>query len=211
MLTSFLNIVHSYVTEAVVKKLAVELGESEATINRAFEASIPLVLIGLSKRTSSSEGANLIIKLAYEQHQFKITKQIQEFFGADSIFWLSRGRGLVRSLFGIKCERIFETITCYASISATNAKSLLGITSSIVMAILGEHAINNKLNSCDVSVLLTECLVENKIHLPATINSEDIFYTLENKNDIITTTTPIKQNLIGKAWASLQSVFSINL
>jgi Bacterial protein of unknown function (DUF937) len=208
MPTSFLNIVHTYVTEAVVKKVAVALGESEATIKKAFEASIPLVLIGLSNRTNSSEGANLVIKLAYEQHQFKITNQIHEFFGAESTFWLSRGRGLVRSLFGIKCERIFETITSYSTISTNNAKSLLGITCSIIMAILGEHAIINKLNSCNVSTLLMECLVENKIHLPSSINSEVIFSVIENKN-VITTTN--NKNFISKAWASLQSVFSINL
>lgn len=208
MPTSFLNIVQSHITEAVVKKLAIELAETESTIKKAFDASVPLVLIGLSKRTVSSEGANLVIKLAYEQYQFEIPKNVQEFFGNESTFWLSRGRGLVRSLFGIKCERIFETISSYASISATNAKSLLGITSSIVMAILGEHAINNKLNSCDVAVLLAACLVENKIHLPTTINSEIIFSTIENKNTI---TTSNNKNFISKAWASLQSVFSINL
>jgi hypothetical protein len=209
MPTSFLNIVQTYITEAVVKKLAVALAETESTIKKAFDASVPLVLIGLSKRTASSEGANLVIKLAYEQHQFEVPKKIQEFFGSESIFWLSRGRGLVRSLFGIKCEQIFETITSYSTISPNNAKSLLGITSSIIMAILGEHAIKNKLNSCNVSALLMECLVENKIHLPASINSDAIFFVAENTNNIKTSAT--KKSIISKAWAGLQSVFSINL
>lgn len=191
-----------------INDIAKRLGEPANAIQKGIDLSIQIILIGLQKRTTSSEGANLIIKLAYEQHEFDVVAQKNSFHGTESVFWLSRARGLVRSLFGIKCEKIFKTVKEHAQISTDNTKSIVGIASSIVMCHLGEFAISNKLNSCDLSFLIEKILSKNNAFFLKDIDGEAIFAT-PVINTKPTQTFVNKQGVLQKTWKSIQQIVSI--
>jgi hypothetical protein len=195
-------------TPDFIQSIALQLNEPVLAVQRSIDISTKLIFIGLQKRTASSEGANLVIKLAYEQHSFDIVPKKDAFFGTESAFWLSRGRGLVRSLFGIKAEKIIGTIKEYTQLNNSSTKSLLGITSSIIMDLLGEFALLNKLNSCDVSILINEINIVKFNNTFTNIDVEAIFAT--PLIDINHTPMVInKQGILNKTWQNLQQVFSI--
>ncbi len=153
----------------LIGKAASFLGESESGIGKAIGGILPTVLSGLNSKAGTSEGANEVMNMASSAHSSGILGNIGSFFGGGDM--LSKGAGLLTSLFGGKLGGIVDTISSFAGIKSESANKLMSMAAPIALSSLGKHASENNLGASGLASLLSSSSSSWSSLIPSGIGS----------------------------------------
>lgn len=155
-------------TPGVIDLLSRELGESPASTLKAVDGSIPTLLGGLTRRVQSSGGASSIISLlskgAYGKTPLDVSQVLDEHQQtADSA---TAGQGFLAEIFGDNLTPATELIGTYSGTKPQSILTVLGLTGSVLMGVLGRQQQENGLTSHNLSTLLLGQATEFRKSLP---------------------------------------------
>jgi OmpA-OmpF porin, OOP family len=167
---NILDAVKGHFTSELVGKAASFLGESESGVGKAVSSLLPTVLSGITSHASTSEGANAVAEMASSAHSGGILDNIGGFFG-DGGSMLSKGAGLISTLFGSKTGGIVDVISNLAGVKSSSTNSILSMVAPIALGALGKHASENKLGASGIASLLSSSSSSWTSLLPSGLSS----------------------------------------
>jgi OmpA-OmpF porin, OOP family len=158
---NLLDMAKTYFSNELLNKASSHLGESEGGISKAISAIIPSVIGTVAdKASSSTDNANLVAKLASEQHQGGILSSLGGFLGHDdnSNNLLGKSSGLISSLFGNggSSNMLTSLISNFAGVKSTSVGTILSMAVPAVLGMLGKHSSENNVSASGLSSLLGE-------------------------------------------------------
>jgi outer membrane protein OmpA-like peptidoglycan-associated protein len=153
----------------LIGKAASFLGESESGISKAIGGILPTVLSGLNSKAGTSEGANEVMNMASSAHSTGILGSIGSFFGGGDM--LSKGAGLLTSLFGGKLGGIVDTISNFAGIKGDSINKLMSMAAPVALGSLGKHAAETGLGASGIASLLSSSSSSWSSMLPSGLGS----------------------------------------
>jgi OmpA-OmpF porin, OOP family len=159
----------------LVNKASSFLGESESGVGAALSGILPTVLGGLADKSATTEGANVISRMAGEQNQSGILDNLGSFFGSDSGSLLSKGANALSSIFGDKVGGLTSLLSSFSGIKSSSTSSLLGMIAPVVLGFLGKHAATNNLNAGGLANLLSSQKDNISKAIPPGLNLSSIF------------------------------------
>lgn len=146
-----MEIVKNYFTSEFTKQASSALGEDSSGISKALTAILPTGLAGiLNKATSGDQGANDILSMA--------KNAISSISGSANLTSgenITKGGGILSSLFGNSQSGIIDTISGFAGIKHSSASSLMSMGLPAIMGLLGKHAEQNNLSASGLSGFLS--------------------------------------------------------
>ncbi len=153
MAVNLIELAKDYFTSEFSEQAADKLGESSSGISHALSAIIPTGFAGiLSKATSGSEGASSILTMAKDALRNLTT--FPDANGLDSSA-SNQGGGILASLFGDKLAGITSAIAGLAGIKNSSAGSLMGLSLSSIMGLLGKQAEDNNMTPSGLQAFLS--------------------------------------------------------
>ena len=154
MSINVVDLVKNYVSQDLISKAGVFLGESEGGISKAVSGLIPSILGGvISKGTASEAGAQEILNAATETENTGLLGNLGSLFGNADL--LSKGTSLFGSLFGGKSNTIIDAISSFAGIKSSSSGSLISMITPLIMGLLGKQAKENNLSASGFSSFLS--------------------------------------------------------
>jgi OmpA-OmpF porin, OOP family len=163
-------------TDDLVSKASAYLGESEGGISKAIAGILPSVLGGITDKSGSNEGANIVAGLAQEQHSGGVLDSLGNFFGNESGSLLNKGAGLLSGLFGEnKLGMLTNLISSFSGAKNTSITSLLSMATPALLGFLGKHATENNLNAGGLATLLSSQKSNITAALPEGLNLGSVF------------------------------------
>ena len=135
MENNLLNNIKSYFSEEVINKLSANLGESNETIHKGLDLSIPSILLGLQGK--SSDGLSSVLTSAKHLFgSFDFNNVFGNFFGSPSGTDNSKfeTQNVLSSIFGEKFNGIIESLASYLGIKSESVSGLLGASLPAIIA-----------------------------------------------------------------------------
>ncbi|MBC3789927.1 DUF937 domain-containing protein [Spirosoma utsteinense] len=155
-------------TPGVIDLLSRELGESPATTLKAVNGSISILLGGLTRRVQTSGGTSSIINLLskgeYGNTPLDVSQVLDEHQQtADTV---TAGRSFLAEIFGSNLTRTTELIGTYSGIKPQSVVTVLGLSGSVLMGVLGRQQQENGLTAHSLSTLLLGQATEFRKAMP---------------------------------------------
>ncbi|WP_375444042.1 OmpA family protein [uncultured Fibrella sp.] len=157
MAVNLLEMAKGYLTDAVISRVSGSLNESPEGVQKALTGALPVFLGGLISRSSSPDGPSMLTGL------------IQQFMTGDSgtaaatvanqndpDTLMSKGSGLLSSVFGSGSSLITGALSQYAGVKSSSASGLMGMAGSIITGLLGQQLMSggNGINAGSLLSLL---------------------------------------------------------
>lgn len=137
MENSIINAVKNYISSDVINSLGVTTNENSDNINKAFDASIPAILLGLSKQSDS--GLNGILS--------KVKELFSSTGSLDVESKISGFSTVIGSIFGDDKSGVFDAISSYSGISKSSANSVMNTSALGIFEYLKNLSPNFDINS----------------------------------------------------------------
>ncbi|HTL09207.1 MAG TPA: hypothetical protein VL307_13150 [Chitinophagaceae bacterium] len=137
-----------------IKFGAIELGENEENLLRLIAASIPTVLLAITKKTASTASANGIHFLAVSIHNSCSPKENPQFFVASNSLVHAYNDVLVKEIMGLEFKPVIQKLAAYSSTKYASTRNVIEYTCSIAMISLGKHAQRNLLSPSEFKAWL---------------------------------------------------------
>lgn len=140
MAVNLLEMAKGYLTDAVISRVSGSLNESPEGIQKALTGALPVFLGGLISRSSSPDGPNILTGLI---RQFMTgasgtaTTTVDDQNDPDTL--ISKGSGLLDSVFGPSSSLITGALAQYAGVKSSSASGLMGMAGSIITGLLGRQ------------------------------------------------------------------------
>ena len=172
--------------QELIGKAPSYLGESESTISKALSGIIPSLLGGITeKATASHDGAAAVHNLADESDNAGFLASLGGFFDGDNSGVVSKGTGVLSSLFGEgKTNLLSNIISQFSGAKTSSITSLLSLAAPAILAMLGKHAKSNNLGADGLASMLGSQQSNIAGAMPAGLNLSSVF------NGFRTTTAP---------------------
>ncbi len=162
MATSIIDTIAEFVSPALTSKLSATTGEPASKIETGLRAAITTMVGGLAAHASDPDSVGQIYAMAieptndtsmFDSSEHLITRVTT---GADR----TASSNFIQSLlFGNRESSVVDALATHAGVTATTAKSLLSIATSMVMAYLGKMIRTDKL---DASALASRLMAERE-------------------------------------------------
>jgi outer membrane protein OmpA-like peptidoglycan-associated protein len=162
MATSIIDTLVQFVSPALTTKLSATTGDPPSNIEKGLRTAITAMVGGLSARASDPDAVSQIYGMAIEP-----TNDISVFDSSEHLITRvttgtdrTAASNFIQSLlFGNRELSLVDTLATHAGVTATTAKSLLSIATSLVMAYLGKMIRTEKL---DASALASRLMAERE-------------------------------------------------
>lgn len=148
---NLLDSIKGLISDDIIGKIAVSLGESSNGVEKAISGAIPTVLTGLLHHASAEGGSQNILNMASDAHKSGIVNNTEGLIGS---LTTSPIGNMASSLFGDKLSGITRMISGFSGINETSAASVLGMIAPVALGALGGHAAVNHLDSNGISNFL---------------------------------------------------------
>jgi outer membrane protein OmpA-like peptidoglycan-associated protein len=132
----------SLFTSELAGQASTFLGENENGISKAVSGMVPSLLMGLSERASTADGAQSIANLAQDQFQSGVLHNLGGFFDNNSGL-LEKGAGLASQLFGQKSNSLVSQVGNFAGIKTSSSSALMSMALPLILGLIGRHTGNN--------------------------------------------------------------------
>jgi outer membrane protein OmpA-like peptidoglycan-associated protein len=162
MATSIIDTLAQFVSPTLTTKLSATTGEPAANIEKGLRAAITTMVGGLAARASDPESIGQIYGAAidptndtsvFDSSEHLITRVTT---GADR----TASSNFIQSLlFGNRESSVVDALATHAGVTATTARSLLSIATSLVMAYLGKII---RTETLDASALASRLIGERE-------------------------------------------------
>ena len=150
-------------SDDLIAKTAVSLGENELNIRRALKGAIPAVLAGLlhqSSRTDISGITDLLKNVAGSGSINNLTdlldvKKNSSVATTNPVAGFSTlVPGWLKALFGGKLINIINAISIYADVKSSSATAILNMAVPVALTPIAQYAQENNLNTTDIGTFL---------------------------------------------------------
>lgn len=153
MALNLLSYLNDQFSSSVVDQLADQLNETPANTRKAVSGALPTVLGGLAKRVQNG-GADSIISLLEKGSYSKETTPLDVAQVTDTHEETQKavetGREFVGAILGGNTDRITEQLANYSNLQPASARSVIGLTGSVLMGMLGRQ--HNELGLTDFNL-----------------------------------------------------------
>ncbi len=118
---------------SALESLSGFIGEDQATTGNAVSAAVPALMGGLSKRTSTADGASALFKMV-QGNDGSILDNIGGFLGSDDG---GMGAGLVGSILGGRSNAVTQAVADRSGLGIGGVAKLLPAVAPMIMGFLG--------------------------------------------------------------------------
>lgn len=146
--------IRSFFPNEVISKVASSLGEDEAGITKALNSAIPVILVGVLRKTGTFEGASDLLGMAKETVGAGELGNLGFLLGRNNGNLVDKSIEKVKGLFGNRLAGIINLISSHAGIKQSSVTSLLGMVVPVALGVLGKHATENNLNASGLADFL---------------------------------------------------------
>ena len=136
----------------VITRLSSYVGENEATTQKAVDASLPLLGMGIFNKVKESGGADFLMNLV-KGNSGGFLQSLSGMFDDNSSL-IGKGEGMLEGLFGNKINNISNAVSQYAGTSGSTATTILSVMAPVIMGVLGRHTDESNLTVGGLSNLL---------------------------------------------------------
>lgn len=161
-------------TSEMVSKASSYLGESESGVAKAISGILPSVLGGLVNKVSDNDGAGAVAQMTQESHSSGILDNLGGFLGNDNSSLLSKGAGLLNSLFGGKLDGLTGLISNFAGVKSSSVSSLMSMAAPAVLGMIGKHASTSNMGASGIASLLNSQKDNIAAAMPAGLNLSSV-------------------------------------
>jgi OmpA-OmpF porin, OOP family len=133
---------NSLFTSELAGQASAFLGENENGISKAVSGMVPSLLMGLSERASTTDGAQTIANLAQDQFQSGVLHNLGGYFNSNSGL-LEKGAGIASQLFGQKSNSLVSLVGNYAGIKTSSSSALMSMALPVILGLIGRYTGNN--------------------------------------------------------------------
>ncbi len=181
----------------LVGKASAYLGESENTVLKAISGIVPSLLGGVTEKAAAShDNAVAVTNLAKESESAGFVENLGGFFNQADSGLLSKGAGLLNSLFGEgKTNMLSTLIAQFSGAKSTSVSSLLNLAGPAILGMLGKHAKTNNLNADGLASVLKSQKGNIASAMPAGLNLSNLFSDYSAKpREVISHAEPATHN-----------------
>ena len=153
---NLMDMAKSYLTNELVSKASNALGESEGGISKIISAAVPSLISSIADKTSTTDGANAVAKMAADQHSSGLLGSLGNFFGGDdnSNNMLSSGGGIISSLLGGKGNMLTSLISNFAGSKSGTVGTILSMVAPAILGMIGKHSSDNNVPASGLGSLM---------------------------------------------------------
>jgi OmpA-OmpF porin, OOP family len=153
-----LEAVRNHITPDVIHNASSFSGEPESATRQALHTSIASALGGITRISSSPEGATSLFNVIREDKYDSTLNNTAGIFsgGNASSKTLDMGRQLTNRVFGNKTSAISDVIARSSGVSTNSATKLFSLITPLTLGVLGRHAAAQGLNASGLSNLLAD-------------------------------------------------------
>lgn len=157
MAFNIIDMAKGYLTSEVINKASSFLGENESSTAKAVTSAIPTLVAGLMNKASDSNGASMIFNLLNSgSNDGSMLNNLSGMFGGgdDTHNLVSKGAGLMDTLFGGKASGIADLVASASGISSKSSSSLLSMLAPVIMNLFGKEVASKGLDLSGFTSLL---------------------------------------------------------
>ncbi len=162
-------------TPAVIDRLAAELNEQPANIGKVAEGAVPALLGGLTRRVEATGGASAIIGVLengdYRNAPFDVSQALDSLGKTRQASTTSEG--FLTEIFGDRLDEANELLSTYSGTKPASSETVLGLTASVLMGILGRQEDENGLSAHSLQTLLLGQAAEFRKAIPSGVYAMD--------------------------------------
>jgi OmpA-OmpF porin, OOP family len=153
---NLLDIAKGYVTDAVVGKLAGNMGEDSSLVTKALGAALPSLLGGVINSGSSPSGLSSIMNLLGGQDHSMLDNLGGILGDSDkSSGMMSAGSGILSSLLGDKLGGIVGAVSKFSGLGSGSTSSLFSFLAPVLMGVIGKKVSADGLGASGLGDLLS--------------------------------------------------------
>lgn len=153
----------------VITRLSSYLEENEATTQKAVDASLPLLGMGILDKVKTGGGADFLMNLIRGNSGNFLQSLSGTFDNNNSL--RNKGEGILEGLFGNKINTVSNAVNQYAGTSGTTATTVLSMMASVMLGVLGKHTDESNLTASGLSNLLGSQSSTPAAFVPAGLSS----------------------------------------
>ncbi|AWV99050.1 DUF937 domain-containing protein [Arcticibacterium luteifluviistationis] len=167
MSTNLLELAKGYLSNAAVGQVSEFLGEDPSRISKGLSGTLPIILGGIMKRSSTEDGLGSLTGLINLGSNSGILDNLSGLLSNKSLSQglLDNGSGLVLSTLGNNVDSVVDEISSFSGLNKSSSRSLLSIVAPLLMSVIGKQV---KLEGLSLSGLAS-LLMEQKGHVQAAI------------------------------------------
>ena len=192
MAVHLLSLLRDQFTPAVIDRLAAELGEQPAAIAKAADGAVPTLLGGLTRRVEASGGASSIIsaleKGDYRNAPLDVSQALDSV--GETRQAATTSENFLTEIFGDRLGRTNELLNTYSQTKSASSGTVLGLTASVLMNILGRQEDENGLSAHSLQTLLRGQATEFRTAMPTGL---DAVGSLLGFDELVTPAGPVTE------------------
>jgi OmpA-OmpF porin, OOP family len=153
---NLLDLAKGYLTDAVVGKLAGNLGEDSSVLSKAVGASLPALLGGIINSSSSPSGLSGLMNVLSSNKDHSLLDDLGGILGDSekSNGMMSMGGSILNSLLGDKLGGVVSAVSSFTGLGSGSTSSLFSFLAPVVTGILGKKVASDGLGISGLGDLL---------------------------------------------------------
>jgi hypothetical protein len=156
MKTNLFESITEQLTPEMIQHVSTLMGETPAPTQKAVDAAISTLLAGLIHLSSTGTGPTQLVDLInyrdYGRSLNSLSGLLVEGHTAQTL--MASGRDILSTLFAGKLSAVSELIANASGVTTASASSLLSLTATVVVGVLGRIRAAQGLNATDLATLL---------------------------------------------------------
>jgi len=147
--------IKTYFSDELISKAALYLGESQTGIYKAMEGVIPTLLAEFASQSVAATRRIHLLSAAKEQFTSGIFEKIEIYFENGGGGILNKSAKLFTALFGEKADELIALISNFSGITKSSAVTLLSVSSTVILGLLGKEMADKNLDANGLGGLLS--------------------------------------------------------
>lgn len=175
MAVHLLSLLKDQFTPAVIDRLAAELGEQPANINKAADGAVPALLGMLTQRVEATGGASSIISTLengdYRNAPLDVSQALDSL--SETREAATTSERFLTEIFGDRLDGANKLISTYSGTKPASSGTVLGLAASVLMSILGRQENENGLSAHSLQTLLLGQATQFRQGIPSGLHAMD--------------------------------------
>jgi hypothetical protein len=190
-MSNLIDLIGSVMNSGVVDEISQKTGGEKSQVSSAIETALPLLISGLAKNTSNTQGADNLLGALQSDHDGGILGNIM---GLVSNPQQSDGNGILGHVFGNNLGKVEQTVSKSSGLDIGNVGQILITLAPIVMGVLGKKQREDNMDANGLSSLLN-----NTVQQAPQQEQNLMSQLLDSNNDgsVVDDVAKIGANLLG--------------
>lgn len=169
MAVHLLSLLKEQFTPGTIDQLSRELGATPASVLKAVNGSLPILLGGLTRRVQASGGAPAMVTYLDKADYSAVPLDVGQVTDThqETVDAAAAGLGFLEQIFGNNLLRTTELIGVYSGLETSSVQTIIALAGSVLMGILGRQEQEKGLTSHNLTTLLVGQATEFRKALPS--------------------------------------------